>query len=442
MLSFLLIACARTAPDSGADPADSDTGDPCVAPTVAIASPEDGARVPAGVAIRLAAASSAEEVAWLLDGVEIARGIEASWTPQAAGTYLLSATVADACGDAADGTLVTVYELVDASVTVFGAETGLPAAAWTGLSVGPDGRVWGSGSAGLVMLDPAAAAARTFLAVDGLLTDAPRAVLAHSDGTVWVGHPGDPTRQGEQIEPAADGSITVLRPMNVNRSADMGEISTVYRLREQPHGVGVGDIWAGTDEGLCVGDADLDVFEDHAHPTHPHGDTLGVAFTPDGHVWNGDEYWLSRWNYSNDGDLSPSADLAETVAVWPVEPAVDPVDIVDLDADGASLWVASSRFGVAVVTVSDTVGASTVELLAGDWPASASAIRADGAGNVWIGTATAGLYRWDGATLAHVTGSWLPSEVIEQIAVDATTSPPTVWIATPAAWIRVVGDPG
>jgi ligand-binding sensor domain-containing protein len=296
--------------------------------------------------------------------------------------------------------------------------------------------VWGAGLAGLVSLDPATGEIHTYKAADGLLTDTPHAVLAHSDGTLWVGHVYDATRQGEHVQPNPDGTLTMLEPIDYTESS---EITSVFRLREQPYGVGIDDVWMGTNEGLCIWDADLGVFSEHAHPTHPHGYSYGVAFTPDADVWNGDQYQLSRWDYSDDGDLSPSADLAETVPTWPVEISY-PISITDLDADGATLWVSSSLYGVARVDVSDTLGASTVELFAGEWPSNASAIRADGAGNVWIGGPD-GLWRWDGTALHAVTGDWLPSGGVQQITVDRTTSPPTVWIATPSAWVRIVGTP-
>ena len=210
------------------------------------------------------------------------------------------------------------------------------------------------------------------------------------------------------------------------------EIAAVVAFGEQPWGKGLGDVWMGTNEGLCVWDADLDVFAEHAHPTHPHGYTEGVTFTPEGDIWNGDAYQLSRWRYSNDGDLSPGADLFETIPVWPVE-LEEAISITDLDADGTDVWVASGGFGVARVTAGDTAGTSVVELFSD--PPFATAIRTDGEGGVWIGTPT-GLWRWDGAAMALVTS--VPGSV-SALAMDPGR--PALWAALNGALTRIEGVP-
>ena len=320
-------------------------------------------------------------------------------------------------------------------MATFGAAEGIPTAAWSGLSVGPDGAVWAAGDGGLVRLDPTAGTARVYGVADGLYDATPTAVLAAADGTVWIGHAGTVDQQGEQVSVATDGALTLLQVLNHTESS---EITSVYRLAEQPYGLGIGDVWMGTNEGLCLYDVDVPRFSEHAHPTHPHGNSSGVGFTDEGDVWNGDAYQLSRWRYSNDGDLSPSADLFETVATWPVSIG-EPVSISDLTVDGGSVWLASSLYGVARVDVGGEVGTSTVDLFVE--PATATAVRADGLGNVWIGTST-GLYRWDGATMNVVTGDWLPADGVQQIAVDTLVDPPAVWLGTSAGLVRVVGIPG
>jgi ligand-binding sensor domain-containing protein len=304
------------------------------------------------------------------------------------------------------------------------------------LSVGPDGVVWGASPSGLVRFDPVTETTRIYGLADGLLDDSPYAVLAHSDGTIWVGHIGTSDRQGEHVSMAEDGSLTVLEPIDFTESA---EIASVVRLGEQPYGVGVGDVWMGTNEGLCVYDSDIGVFAEHAHPTHPHGYSSGVAFSPDGDIWNGDEYQLSRWHYSDDGDLSPSADLAGTLPTWPVEIG-SPVSITDLDADGSTLWVTSALFGVAEVAVGADVATSTVTLLGSPFPTSALAVRADGAGNVWIGS-TFGLYVYNNGALTTLAGDWIPASGVDELAVDKTTTPPTVWAGTADGLVKIVGIP-
>lgn len=310
------------------------------------------------------------------------------------------------------------------SVEVFGPAEGVGATSWRGLSVGPDGAVWGATELGLLRFD---GAAQFWTAAEGLLTDAPQSVLAHSDGTVWVGHLGSTERQGEQI--TASGEI--LQSLDY---AETTEIAALYRLREQPHGVGAGDVWMGTDEGACLWDADLAVLQGHAHPKHPHLASTGIGFTAEGDIWNGDQYQLSRWRYSNDGDLSPTADLFEYWVPWPVETDAL-IATTDLDAAGNEVWVASSLYGVAKVTVGEAAGTSLTELLPA--PGTATAVRI-AEENVWVGT-SAGLWLLDraGGSGEQVGASWLPAADIQQIAVAADV----VWLATSAGLVRVVGVP-
>ncbi len=458
---LLLAACSGDADKSSTD----DTGGPATCagkPVLTVLSPADNSSVAVGerVALEGEAVSSVGEpvvMLWAIDGdVEVIGGV-GGWTPSVAGTYELGFQGEDRCGvtqtfltvrvtggdtggdtgggDTGGGDTGDTGTPAEAGVTRFGGEAGLPVAGWRGLSVGPAGDVWGATTVGLVRLDPTTATSTTYGAAAGLLSDAPTAVLAASDGTVWVGHIGDPTRQGEQVSRAEDGTLTVLRAIDY---AESEEILAVVRLFESGVGDGDGDIWMGTNEGLCVWDANLDRFAEHAHPTHPHGYSEGVAVSDEGDIWNGDAYQLSRWRYSNDGDLSPSADLYETVPTWPIE-LEDPVEIADADAYGGELWVTSELFGVARVVIGENAGTSDVSLFSE--PASARAVRADGAGNVWIGTTT-GLWRWDGATLAEVTADWIPADGVQEIAVDRRTAPPTLWFGTSGGLVRLVGEPG
>jgi ligand-binding sensor domain-containing protein len=304
-------------------------------------------------------------------------------------------------------------------------------ATWYGLSIAPDRTVWATGSSGLVHVDPETSMAVTYTSADGLYGDAPRAVVAASDGTVWVGHLGDVLRQGEQVQVEADGSLTVLRPLAF---ASSGEVAYVFRLGEDADG----DIWAGTNEGLCVFDASLGVFLEHMHPTHPHSYTYGLGFAADD-AWNGDQYQLSRWHNGDDGS-SVFDDIVEYWEPWTVGEE-EPVSITDLGAYDHELWLTSSLYGVARVAVGDEVGTSVTEEMGG--PSTASAVRPDGAGHAWVGTTT-GLWVYDDETEAWTswTGDWLPSDVVQQVAVDRTTDPPTVWIATPYGLVRIVGVPG
>lgn len=321
-------------------------------------------------------------------------------------------------------------------ITVFGKDQGVPNANWYGLSVAPDGSIWGATDQGLIHFD--GTTERTYKAVDGLLTDTPHSVLAHSDGTIWVGHLGTDARQGEHLSVNEEGSLTLIQAIDYTEST---EITTVYRLREQPYGAGKGDVWMGTNEGVCVWDADLNVFAEHAHPTHPHSASMGVGFTSEADIWNADQYQLSRWRYSNDGNLSPAViasggDMLEYWTEWPVEVGVDTIGSSDLDAEGETVWVSSWTLGVAKVIVGADTGTSTTTLLPA--PATATSIRVGSSHKVWVGTVT-GLYLIDPTTDAasQIGAGWLPNQYVQQLA----TRNGVMWVATPFGLVRVVGTP-
>lgn len=445
---LLLLACHSTTPKDSTPAADVCAEDVL---TASIQSPANSAVFLLGEEISLVGtgtttASSIVTYQWAVDGAPLATTASATWTPTETGSFILSLTVVDGCNLSHTASVgITVAEPAPSGVEVYTTEDGLPATSWYGLSVAPDGTVWGASAHGLIHLDPSTRAVRSYSSADGLYTDTPIAVLAHSDGTLWVGHLGTVDRQGEQLTINTDGSLTVLRNIDYTETS---EILSVFRLREQRYGVGVGDVWMGTNEGLCLFDADLAVFQEHAHPTHPHYYSYGVGFTEDGHIWNGDSYQLSRWNYSNDGDLSTSADLMEywvpyevTVEVDTADTGVDyiPIDIRDVDASGMTLWVASALYGLARVDVGATSGTSTTTQI---FSTPAVAARVDNSGGVWVGTES-GLIHYDTTTgqSTTYTDDWLPSNTVQQIAVDLTTVPATVWIATPSGLVKIVGVP-
>lgn len=419
--------------DDSADPCDVDTGT-----TASIDSPAANGTYVAGALVDLEATSNftVASAIWTVDAETVAETQTATWIATA-GSHTVGVTLETACGAAAATVEINV---VESPVTVFDVE-GMDA---RGLSVAPDGSLWAATSGGLVHLDGSGdtSIVRSYTTADGLYRDDPHAVLAHSDGTIWVGDVGDVDRQGSHLSLNTDGSLTLIEAIDFTEST---EIAYVLRMREQPHGAGVGDVWMGTNEGLCLWDANLGVFAEHAHPTHPHDLAYGVAFTPDASVWNGDQYQLSRWEYSNDGNLSPSAmsvggDLAEYWVPWPVE-VEEQIGLTDLDADEWALWLVSSLHGVARVDVGTEVGTSVTTLLGDPFPATAKAVRADGDGHVWIGTGE-GLALWDIATATMSDlSSWLPDTDVQQLTVDGRTSPPTVWAATPAGFVRFVGVP-
>lgn len=461
LLALTLAACAgkhdsgdSTPRDSDSDPVDShdsapETGCPDTATAVPILSPADGALFVVGDTVPLETESWVTTATWSIDGAVVAEAPSGSWTA-VVGTHTAELTGSgdDPC---TSGASTSTFTVVEASVEVYGAELGLDTLTWHGLSAGLDGTLWASSSAGLVHLDPTTdpPTARTYTTADGLYTDSPYGVLAHSDGTLWVGDVGDTTRQGSHFTVEADGTLTLIEIIDYTESE---EIQYALRLREQPYGVGAGDVWMGTNEGICLWDADLGVFSEHAHPTHPHSLTYGVAFTADASIWNGDQYQVSRWEYSNDGNLSPSAmesggDLAEYWVPWPVD-VEEMVYITDIDANSgdpytgeSTLWLASSVYGVARVDVGGDVGTSTTTLLGDPFPTSANAVRADPDGNVWIGGAS-GLQVWSATTetMTDLT-AYLPGGTVTQVTIDPDTLPPTAWVGTSAGIVRFAGVP-
>ncbi len=321
------------------------------------------------------------------------------------------------------------------TVVSYDVATWVPAGSeWYGLSVSPDGTVWAASSVGLLHLDPATGSTRLYGIADGLYTSAPRAVLVATDGTLWVGEVGTIDQQGEHFQVEADGTLTLIELINYQGAEEQ---AIAYRIREQPYGVGIGDIWMGLNEGLCLYDADLAVFEEHAHPDHPHGITRGIAFTEEGDIWGGDQYWLGRWRYSNDGDLSPSADRVEVWVPWPVEVAA-PVEIIDLDARNGQVWVASTLYGIARVDVAADVGASVIALYTS--PPTANAIRAFDDDTVFIGGQT-GLWMVDVPTDTVTDLSTLDPDLagqVSQLARDQASG--AMWLAMPEAlvWVGAV----
>lgn len=308
--------------------------------------------------------------------------------------------------------------------------------AWYGMSVAPDGSVWAASGAGLLHLSADGSSHRVYTTADGLFANDARAVLAARDGTVWVGYSGTVDRQGDQFSVGSGGELSPLRVVDYTESV---EITGVYRLREQPFGVGAGDIWMGTNEGLCLWDADLDVFAEHAHPTHPHLLARGVAFTPEADVWGGDQYQLARWRYSNDGDLSPSADLYEYWVPWPVEVGA-PVDIEDADAAGSVLWVVSSVHGLARVDVAEAGGASVTSFLPELGPA--RAVRQVDARSVLVGT-DMGLGSVDLTlgTVGMLGGAEGLTGQVQQIARVEPEGDGSAWLALPGKLVRLTLTP-
>jgi hypothetical protein len=196
-----------SAGDSGGD-SDSDSGGetgevPCndtAIPAPDILTPADDATIAVGSDVALSGVYPGlglHSVTWLVDGVVVATGTTetgfgATWPAAPLGDHTVTLDVDASCGA---GTASAAFHVVDEaqpSVTSWDSASGLPLASWYGLSVAPDGTVWGATSSGLLHFDPVAGTVRTYRSADGLYTDYPRSVLAASDGTIWVGNGGSP----------------------------------------------------------------------------------------------------------------------------------------------------------------------------------------------------------------------------------------------------------
>jgi ligand-binding sensor domain-containing protein len=315
------------------------------------------------------------------------------------------------------------------ALTHFGDDAGVPdGVAWRDLAVDADGRLIGATSVGLLVFDGVSSVWSGVS--DGLAADDVAAVGVAEDGEAWLGFNQVVGVDGQRLRLDASGRPTGVVSFDITRS---GEISEIHRFVEQRIGIGDGDMWMGSNEGLCVFDRDLAVYAEHLHPTHPHLDTLGVAVTLDAQVWNGDQYQLSRWMYDHDGTVSSTGNLVEYGALW--DAGGEPIEIRDLAADGMDVWVASARFGVARVDA--FLGTTEPEFVAPDTLVSADAIEVDGDGDVWVGDAW-GLLRIDAdravMRIPDVTGN------IEQLAMDHEAG--VLWAAGSEGLWRLNPDAG
>lgn len=418
-------------------PADTDDTSVSDALGVVINSPLEGATYEVGADVPLAAIvtrggePTTGAITWTSAALgPIAEGGLATWTAAGDGADVLTATTTfgDETASASVGITVHVPVPTEAEVESFGTEVGLPDPLTT-VSMDADaaGNVWIATRTGLVRFD--GAAATTWTTADGLGGDAVRSVLAASDGEIWVGYEALTDRQAERLSFAGD-ALTVDSLVFIDKTH---EIKSIYRFFEEP---GDGDVWLGTNEGLCLYDRDLDVYLEHRHPTHPHGQSLGVTVTDDGTQWVADAYQVSRWTYLDDGDLYNTGALVGYQVGWPVDVGVR-VDNTDASAFGNNVLV-TSLIGVLSVDGSSPTGAG-VATVVGDGVIGASfAVRYDRRGTAWIG-AEDGLYELDtDGTITLVSGpdGDVPGP-ISALTVDDTTDPPTVWAASLHALYRV-----
>jgi ligand-binding sensor domain-containing protein len=191
--------------------------------------------------------------------------------------------------------------------------------------------------------------------------------------------------------------------------------------------------WIGTNEGVSMLSAAGDPIE-HRHPVHPHGATLGLAVTPGGDVWDGDQFQLSKLNSGPQGDFD--ATFNPVLQPW----VQSEQDIAAVIVDGAGLIYAGSLDrGLSRLDPNSLI--ATVWSLAAGLPSlSVQSLALDPDGTVWVATDT-GLGR-----LTPATGSWqifrqtsvspgseLPSDDVLDVTIDNSQSPRRVIVTTGAA---------
>jgi streptogramin lyase len=195
--------------------------------------------------------------------------------------------------------------------------------------------------------------------------------------------------------------------------------------------------WIGTNEGVSMLSAAGDPIE-HRHPVHPHGATLGLAVTPGGDVWDGDQFQLSKLNSGPSGDF----DATFNPVLQPWFPSEQ--DIAAVLVDGAGLIYAGSLDrGLSRLDPNSLI--VTVWSAAAGLPSlSVQSLALDPDGTIWVAT-DSGLGR-----LNPTTGAWqlfrgppisptsdLPSDDVVDVTVDTSQSPRRVIVtAAPSGAIN------
>jgi len=208
------------------------------------------------------------------------------------------------------------------------------------------GNVWIATSAGvrLVRLD---GTVFSFRATDGLIDEDVRSATGGRDGTALIGF-------GPQGTPGASGNPSQTEFMQFDGTKitgtphDFGITGEIVVANHAEYDPQRDQYWIGTNEGISLFTAAGDLIE-HRHPVHPHGMTLGVAITPDGDVWDGDEFQLSRLN------AGPNADFTATFdpVTQPFQAGNQLLSSVALDAN-RRVYVGSLAYGLARVDLSDS----------------------------------------------------------------------------------------
>jgi ligand-binding sensor domain-containing protein len=161
------------------------------------------------------------------------------------------------------------------------------------------------------------------------------------------------------------------------------------------------------------------------------GDTVGLAFSPQGDLWIGDEHFVALLPQRS---LGPNTDFftSFTLAVDVFPGANDEVHGLAVDGAGG-VWVASFGQGLAYLapmTLHPSYFDRSRELPQNRL----TAVAIDPSdGSLWVGTSFAGIARKQGATWRYYTGaSGLPSDDITALYMDTSTGVRRVLIGTDA----------
>jgi hypothetical protein len=321
---------------------------------------------------------------------------------------------------------------------------GLDGTAVVDVAVDAASAVWAS-TAGFVLYLQRGAAPRRYTAADG---------LANGDGSVafagvGAGEPGQAFigtigKWADVVDVRPGGSLDVHH-LTIEDPVHAEKITRAFRFAVDLDSAWGGTVWVGSEHGhstvhgvatgYCWGQ--YGCFEEHRHSDPgggPAGDVKGLAVCPNHDLWTGDAWWVARMPW---GGVGTQPDF------WSVPPGGYPTPLVDAfpgvddnvsvmacDEVGG-LWVGSWGNGLVylepVTTIAhyfdaaDTLPQNIITALA-----------LDPDGSLWIGTGWAGLARYraagGGAWTYYAEGAGLPSNAITALAIDATTSPRTLYI--------------
>jgi len=158
------------------------------------------------------------------------------------------------------------------------------------------------------------------------------------------------------------------------------------------------------------------------------GDVKGLAISPLGDVWAGDEHFVSLLPQRS---LGAFTDFFQSFTVGiDVFPAVND-EVSALAVDGAGgVWVAS--FGNGLAYLQPMTHVASYFDRARELPQNRlTAVLVDGDGSVWVGTDSAGIARnTKSGWLYYTFASGLPADEITSLAVDRNARPRRIYIGT------------